>query len=85
MNILTKVVLFSGVLFREQPSEPFREELIESAVHEPSSDRGWWSAGHKEVFLIGLLRCRNDRCTFRGERVFSRLGIISQKVAVLLM
>lgn len=35
MNILTKMFF----LFREQPSEPFREESIESAVHEPSSDR----------------------------------------------
>lgn len=61
MNILAKVVPFSGLLFREQPSEPFREESIESAVHEPSSDRNWWSAGQeKNIFLIVLLHCGND-------------------------
>lgn len=62
MNILTKIVLFfSGLLFREQPSKPLREESIESAVHEPSSDRSWWSAGQEKICLIGLVHCKNDR------------------------
>lgn len=61
MNILTKICLFSGLLFREQPSEPFREEAIESAVHEPFSDRNWWFAGQEKIFLISLLHCKDDR------------------------
>lgn len=61
MNILTKIFLFSGLLFREQPSETFREEPIESAVHEPVSDRNWWSASQKNSFVIGLLHCKDDR------------------------
>lgn len=56
----------SFLLFREQPSEPFRKESIESAVHEPSSDRYWWSAGQEKVCLIGLLHCKHDRYRFRG-------------------
>lgn len=61
MNILIKIVLVPGFLFREQPSEPFREESIESTVHEPSSDTNWWSAGQEEnIFLIGLLYKKID-------------------------
>lgn len=56
----------SSLLFREQPSEAFRKESIESAVHEPSSDRYWWYVGQEKVCLIGLLHCKNDRYRFRG-------------------
>lgn len=73
MNILTNIVPFSGLLFREQPSEPFREEPIESAVHEASSDRNWWSAGQEKIILIGLLHCKDDRYISRGICVFLEL------------
>lgn len=43
-----KLSSFSGLLFREQPSEPLTEESIESAVHERSSDRNGWSAGQEK-------------------------------------
>lgn len=68
MNILTKKLSsFSGLLFREQPSEPLTEESIESAVHERSSDRNGWSAGQeKKVFMIDLLRCKNYICAVRS-------------------
>lgn len=43
-----KLSSLSGLLFREQPSEPLTEESIESAVHERSSDRNGWSAGQEK-------------------------------------
>lgn len=46
---------FRGLFFREQPSEPFREDSIESTVHEPFSDTDWWSAGWRKIILISLL------------------------------
>lgn len=80
MNVLIKIVLFSGLLFGEQPSEPFREESIESTVHEPSSDTYWWSAGQEKIFLIGSLNNKIDvhvhvHACFRG--VFG-IGLCSQ-------
>lgn len=52
LTFLQKMSLFSWLLFRKQPSEPFREESIESVVRETHSDRNWCSAGEENVCLI---------------------------------
>lgn len=67
MNILIKIVLVPGFLFREQPSEPFREESIESTVHEPSSDTNWWSAGQEKKYIFDWFVVQEDRHAFREE------------------
>lgn len=53
-NSSEHIPFFPGLVFGEQPSEPFKDEAVESAVHEPSSDRNWWSAG-QEITMIGWI------------------------------